>query len=116
MNNTLDAVIRPLKVAADYVERISRGEIPEKIRDEYKGDFNDLKNNLNTCIDAVNLLIKDSNMLALAGVEGRLNTRADASLHRGDFRKIVEGVNNTLDGVIRPPEGGCRLCGAHRPR
>ena len=84
------------------MERIARGEIPEKIRDEYKGDFNDLKNNLNTCIDAVNLLIKDANMLALAGVEGRLNTRADASLHRGDFKKIVEGVNNTLDGVIRP--------------
>ncbi|MHC9544692.1 MAG: methyl-accepting chemotaxis protein [Vulcanimicrobiota bacterium] len=102
VNNTLDAVIRPLKVAADYVERIARGEIPEKIRDEYKGDFNDLKNNLNICIDAVNLLIKDANMLALAGVEGRLNTRADASLHRGDFRRIVEGVNNTLDGVIRP--------------
>jgi len=102
VNNTLDGVIRPLKVAADYVERISRGDIPEKIRDEYKGDFNELKNNLNTCIDAVNLLVSDANMLAQAGIEGKLNTRADASHHRGDFKKIVEGVNNTLDGVIRP--------------
>ncbi|MGB9132530.1 MAG: hypothetical protein WCB90_07985, partial [Methanosarcina sp.] len=29
MNNTLDAVIGPLNVAAEYVERISRGDIPE---------------------------------------------------------------------------------------
>ena len=102
VNETLDSVIGPLNVAANYVDRISKGDIPAKITDSYNGDFNTIKNNLNTCIDAVNLLIKDANMLALAGVEGRLNTRADASLHRGDFKKIVEGVNNTLDGVIRP--------------
>ena len=76
--------------------------VPEKIKDEYKGDFNLIKNNLNTCIDAVNSLVKDANMLAKAGVEGRLMTRADAGKHQGDFRKIVEGVNNTLDSVIIP--------------
>ncbi|MFC4790436.1 MULTISPECIES: hypothetical protein, partial [Giesbergeria] len=29
-------------------------------------------------------------------------TRADASKHQGDFRKIVQGVNDTLDAVIGP--------------
>ena len=41
-------------------------------------------------------------MLASAAVEGRLSTRADASRHQGDFRKIVDGVNRTLDAVIEP--------------
>ena len=44
----------------------------------------------------------DANMLSKAAVEGRLNTRADTSKHQGDFRKIVEGVNDTLDAVIGP--------------
>ncbi|ATG92263.1 methyl-accepting chemotaxis protein [Methylomonas koyamae] len=102
VNNTLDAVIGPLNVAADYVDNISKGNIPAKITDSYNGDFNVIKNNLNTCIDAVNALVADADMLAQAARDGRLSTRADANKHQGDFRKIVQGVNDTLDGVIGP--------------
>ena len=89
-------------MAANYVDNISRGNVPVKITDIYNGDFNILKNNLNTCIDAINGLVADANVLAVAAVEGRLATRADAAKHQGDFRKIVEGVNKTLDAVINP--------------
>ncbi len=102
VNNTLDAVIGPLNVAANYVDRISKGDIPPKITDSYNGDFNTIKNNLNTCIEAVNKLVADAIMLSKAAVEGRLATRADAAQHQGDFRRIVEGVNETLDAVIGP--------------
>ncbi len=101
-NQTLDGVITPLNVAAEYVENIAKGNIPAKITDEYKGDFNTIKNNLNQCIDAVNVMVADAGMLSDAAVEGRLSTRADASKHQGDFRKIVQGVNDTLDAVINP--------------
>jgi len=102
INGMLDAVIGPLNVAAKYVDDISKGNIPAKITDQYNGDFNALKNNLNTCIDAVNALVSDAAMLSKAAIEGRLETRADAGQHQGDFRKIVEGVNGTLDAVIGP--------------
>jgi len=102
VNQTLDAVIGPLNVAAEYVDRISKGDIPPKIVDNYNGDFNEIKNNLNQCIEAVNALVADANMLSLAAVEGKLATRADAKKHQGDFQKIVEGVNQTLDAVIGP--------------
>ena len=46
-NLTLDDVIRPLNVSAEYVDRISKGDIPPKITDTYNGDFNVIKNNLN---------------------------------------------------------------------
>ncbi len=102
VNLTLDSVIGPLNVAAEYVDRISKGDIPAKITDSYNGDFNEIKNNLNTCIDAVNALVADAVMLSKAAVEGKLDTRADASKHGGDFAKIVNGVNQTLDSVIGP--------------
>jgi len=102
VNATLDAVIGPLNVAADYVDKISKGNIPAKITDTYNGDFNTIKNNLNTCIDAVNALVTDANMLAQAAVQGKLSTRADAGKHQGDFRKIVQGVDDCLDAVIGP--------------
>jgi methyl-accepting chemotaxis protein len=102
VNNTLDAVIGPLNVAAEYVDRIAKGDIPPKISDNYNGDFNEIKNNLNQAIDAVNALVKDAVMLSNAAIAGKLDTRADASKHQGDFQKIVAGVNETLDAVIGP--------------
>jgi len=102
INEILDSVIGPLNVAAKYVDQISKGAIPARITDVYNGDFNTIKNNLNTCIDAVNALVADAAVLAKAAVEGKLGARADASKHHGDFRKIVQGVNETLDSVIGP--------------
>lgn len=102
INNMLDAVIGPLNVAAEYVDRISKGEIPKKIVEEYKGDFNGIKNNLNTCIDAINALVTDTNELVNAAVDGQLSVRANASKHNGDYYKIVKGINDTLDAVINP--------------
>jgi methyl-accepting chemotaxis protein len=54
-----------------------------------------LKNNINWLVD-------DVNTLAQASVNGRLGVRADAAKHRGEYRKIVEGFNKTLDTVVDP--------------
>jgi methyl-accepting chemotaxis protein len=190
VNDTLDAVIGPLNVAAKYVDQISRGEIPAKITDNYNGDFNAVKNNLNACIDCLNglvetdavlqsmavndysrvvegkyqgifarvasalntvrerilhmvstlkktsegsmedlpeykkigrrsekdvlvpslialmesisALVTDTEMLSKGAVEGKLSTRADASRHQGEYRNVVQGVNETLDAVVAP--------------
>ncbi len=102
-------MIGPLNVSAEYVDRISKGDIPPKITDKYNGDFNEIKNNLNNCIDNINALAVETGLLAKAAVEGRLATRADASKHQGDYRKIVEGVNQTLDAIVLPVAEGNRV-------
>jgi len=102
VNQTLDAVIGPLNVSAEYIDRISKGDIPEKITDEYHGDFNEIKNNLNMCIDAVNGLVDEAKMLTDAAVEGKLDVRGDAGKFHGDYQGLIKGFNNTLDAVIGP--------------
>ncbi len=47
-------------------------------------------------------VIADISMLSEAALDGRIQTRADASKHEGDFRKIVEGVNATLETIVTP--------------
>ena len=101
-NVTLDNVIKPLNVSAEYMDRISKGDIPPKITDTYNGDFNEIKNNLNICIDAISRLVADGVALTQAMLEGKLAARADAAKHQGDFRKVIEGFNLTLDNVIKP--------------
>jgi methyl-accepting chemotaxis protein len=104
VNNTLDAVIGPLKVALNNLDRIARGDIPEKLTEEARGDFKAMVNSVNTCIDAVNALVADAVKLSETAVAGKLSERSDVTKHQGDFRKIVEGVNATLDALIRPVE------------
>ncbi|MCM2334891.1 MAG: methyl-accepting chemotaxis protein, partial [Anaeromyxobacteraceae bacterium] len=102
INGTLDAVIGPLQVAARAVSDLSQGRVPDRIRQDWAGDFGALKDNLNRCVEAVQALVEDADTLVQAGVEGRLSTRADAARHQGDFRRVVEGVNRTLDAVTGP--------------
>jgi len=102
INDLIVAFVDPIKVVIQYVDRISTGDIPEKLTTEYHGDFNKIKNALNTCVEAVNKLVADMNGLVEAAVNGDLSKRADENRHQGDFRNIVKGVNNTLNAVIAP--------------
>ncbi len=61
---------------------------------------------VNDAIEQVRANLKalnsDVQMLATAANEGRVSVRADANAHQGDFRKIVEGVNETLEMIVTP--------------
>ncbi|MBC3889527.1 HAMP domain-containing protein [Acetobacterium paludosum] len=69
---------------------------------EVSAEFSEIRNSLSAVKDSVDNLISDATMLAQAGIEGQLDTRADTSRHQGDFAKIVDGVNATLDAVVAP--------------
>ncbi len=102
LNDTLDAVVGPLNVAANYVDRISKGDIPPKISDNYNGDFGAIKNNLNICIEAIGTLVDEVGVVIKASNEGDLSVRANADRSTGVYRKILRGLNDTLDAVILP--------------
>jgi methyl-accepting chemotaxis protein len=198
-NRVLDAVVGPLTMAAGCFERIAKGDIPPKITEHYNGDFATIANNLNTCIDSLNLVLRrteetyqaqmagdiqallkeeefsgayrdlargvnnglrlhiknirsildilkryaegdfapvlaklpgkqgtanqcmdllrnsllavvgDLNISVKAALDGRLNVRSDVAKHEGEFRKIVEGVNHTLDAVVAPMSEACSV-------
>ena len=102
VNTTLDAVIGPLNVAAEYVDRISKGDIPARITDTYNGDFNEIKNNLNQCIDVMNGLLRETNALIQATQDGKLQTRGNAQQFAGGWGELVGGVNKLIDAFVAP--------------
>ena len=63
LNNVINTFVKPLKVANKAIERIGNGVIPPKITTDYKGDFNDLKNNINACIDGLGALTETGTVL-----------------------------------------------------
>jgi len=102
MNQTIDALVHPLVLSSEYIEKIGNGNIPSKITSDTKGDFKKIKDNINICIDSFNALVKDAEMLSSQTLNGELSFRADSAKHSGDYAKIIGGMNRTLDSVIKP--------------
>ena len=99
-NKAVEAFVVPIEIASDYIEKIAQGNLPEKITKDYNGGIQVLRDSLNLSIDSIKALIADTNMLVLAAKQQKFETRADASNHQGDYQKIVDGINNTLDIVV----------------
>jgi methyl-accepting chemotaxis protein len=104
LNATLDSLTRPVRAAAAHVDGIARGAPPPPIAEPWPGDFQELRENLDRSSAAVRALVADATALAAAAAEGRLDFRADAARHSGDFRRVIEGVNEALDSTMRPLE------------
>jgi methyl-accepting chemotaxis protein len=102
VNATLDAVIGPLNVAAEYVDRISKGDLPPRITDTYAGDFNEIKNNLNACIDNLTCVMSVLEEVIGKQKSGDVESRCDVSGLTGAYGKLVAGINDALDAISIP--------------
>ncbi|BDG08134.1 methyl-accepting chemotaxis protein [Anaeromyxobacter paludicola] len=69
---------------------------------EMRGNFARIGKDLAGVKQALDAVFGDVNLLADAAVEGELQRRAEAARHQGEFRKIVDGMNRTLDAVVAP--------------
>jgi len=106
INNTLDAVINPLNTAARYIDRISKGDMPEKIVDEYKGDFHTIKNNLNLLIDALNEITSVAEKMAKGYLTVDVKERSEKdrlmqalNIMVKNLSRIVANIKNTTANV-----------------
>ena len=64
------------------------------------GDTTSVMASMKKMINSITAVTADVNMLAKSVMDGRMNTRADAGKHPGDFGKIIAGMNNTMDRFV----------------
>ncbi|MES2152211.1 MAG: methyl-accepting chemotaxis protein [Pseudomonadota bacterium] len=102
VNDTLDAVIGPLNVTADYVDKISKGVIPPVITTNYNGDFNVIKTNLNNMVKMMSELLAQTDIIIRGAADGELDKRADAELFVGGWNQLVRGVNEVVTNIVNP--------------
>ncbi len=93
-------MVSSIRAQAFAAEKIALGDLTVTVK--IRSDHDLLGTNLNKCIENINQMVTDVTRLSQAAVDGELMTRADISKHEGDYRKIVEGINQTLDSVIAP--------------
>ncbi len=100
MKNAINGVHGWLTELIAYVTRIANGDLTATMAKA--SDKDQIHQWLVLMKENIHALVKDTNMLAVAAAEGRVGTRADAGKHLGDYRKIIEGVNQTLEAVAGP--------------
>jgi methyl-accepting chemotaxis protein len=96
----IQSIIDDHREIAVAVQQIARGDL--NVRLEMKSAQDILTRNLNEMTGNLQQVIADIHMLAEAASAGNLAVRADVAKHEGDYRKIVSGINKTLDEVIKP--------------
>lgn len=96
INSTLDALISPLKMAADYISRISVGDMPDRITEHYSGDFNIIKNNMNSLIDALNEIIDKATLMANGDLTVDLKKRSDGDELMQSLNDMVKAMANII--------------------
>jgi methyl-accepting chemotaxis protein len=99
VNETLDAVIGPLNVAAEYVERISKGDMPQPIKDEYKGDFNAIKINLNQLIQSTGTITAAAKEVAGGNLTVQLAERSPNDELMRSLSSMVAKLSEVVSDV-----------------
>jgi methyl-accepting chemotaxis protein len=92
MKNSLHAMIGSI---SGYVDDISKGKVPAKITDAYNGDFNNIKNSLNACIEGLGGLVEANEVLqAMASNDYTGRVRGS---YQGIFAEVGKATNKTAD-------------------
>ena len=99
VNAILDAVITPLNVSANYVDRISKGDLPPQITDTYHGEFNTIKNNLNTLIAAMDDVTHAAEEIAEGNLTVVVRERSAQDKLMQALIAMVAGLTRTVTNV-----------------
>jgi methyl-accepting chemotaxis protein len=102
INDTMESFQLPFTQTLEAVDALARGEIPPPVERDCVGECAQLRDGLNRAIGSVSGLVHGVQRLADAARHGRLDARIEPSVHRGEFRRVAEGLNATLDGIIAP--------------
>ena len=100
LETSFKEMIKAQKKKADLALEISRGNLDVKAEVLCADDV--LGNAMHTMKESIRELVNDANRLSQAAVAGQLKVRAEAGKHGGEYGKIIESVNKTLDAVLGP--------------
>lgn len=96
VNGLVEAFVAPINVTEAYIRNISVGDIPDKITDSYKGDFNQIKNNLNMLIDATNEVTSVAEKMAQGDIKVTVKERSEKDGLMKALNRMIKNLNATV--------------------
>ena len=105
-------ISKPLKSLTRDIKRLAAGETDIDLNTKItKDEVGQMRDAIHTIVQVLRGLVEDTGTLVDAAAEGQLSARADASRHTGAYRRIVEGINATLDAMNTPIQESAQVLG-----
>jgi methyl-accepting chemotaxis protein len=111
VNEILDALITPLKMTARYMALLAVGDTPDQITEEYKGDFDQIKNSVNMLIEATSSVADAAEKISQGDLTVTVDKRSDndalmIALQNmlANLKRTVMEVQNAADNVASGSE------------
>jgi methyl-accepting chemotaxis protein len=101
LNDTLDAFERPIRITAEYLTRISHGDIPPRINDRYEGDFDQIRSALDRCIDSLSGLVGEMSRMSAAHDAGDIDAAVEPERFEGVYRAMAQGVDDMVSAHVK---------------
>jgi methyl-accepting chemotaxis protein len=102
INSMLDALVSPMRLAGNALDEIAHGKLPPFVIDDYQGEFNKIKQNINTLLAILYGMHGETEHLIRSVSQGKLKTRGNDWDYEGIWKELIRGMNTTLDAVIAP--------------
>ena len=98
-NSTIDVIMAEVNVFSDVITQLGDGQLPE-VEHQAQGDYVKIIESLKSSVNTLKNLVGDTQGMVSAAVGGDYTKRVDVANYRGEFEKIVSGINKTLDEVV----------------
>lgn len=85
---TNNAIIKPIQEIIKYIRQIATGNIPDEIRREYKGEFNQIKESLNTLIKNHSETVHLAERIADGNLDVHVKARSEKDILAGSLNKM----------------------------
>ncbi|MEI6100734.1 MAG: methyl-accepting chemotaxis protein, partial [Eubacteriales bacterium] len=100
---TSRGISRPVKKLTRTALMLADGETNIPVDNiNSKNEIGQMGDAYKRILASITLLEADTDTLILAAKEGQLTVRADSDKHKGTYKKIIDGFNETLDAVTTP--------------
>ncbi len=94
------SIARPIAACVEAARLIAAGNTEVQLDTTANDETGVLQAAMVEMVQAIRGMATEVVLASQAAMEGRLNFRADTAKHQGDFKKIVEGVNNTMSRLV----------------
>lgn len=102
INKMIDALVTPMRLAGNALDEIAHGKLPPFVIDDFQGEYNKIKQNINTLLAILYGMHGETEHLISSVSQGKLKTRGNDWDYEGIWKELIGGMNTALDAVIAP--------------
>lgn len=101
INDMVSGHISVKKKAMACIRAFGEGDLSAPL-ERFPGKKAFINENIEQLRANILALVEDTSQISDSALIGKLDTRPDVARHQGDFRRIIVGINGSLDAIIVP--------------